>query len=377
MTKIIDAMRAAGATDEVEPIVNPDFETLLDVQTAISYDELKKMILAEGIRDPIVVWKEQNTILDGHNRKKIATELNIPCPRTDMSFKDETEAKAWIIRNQLGRRNLTPARFEYYVGALYNETKIETTDAKLAAPGETAKKIGKEFDLSPQTVRRYATKAKGTDYLEKVKGKLAKQKQLSSKPEYTTDEINAIASASNTTVAAKTMTKIDSYKTEAKVKKEQAKKEQHKIIAKATLYNVVLCKPEFGVSGFSVTTEPKPTMDKEAIVYMIVPDENLEDGMKLLERWNLTYEASIIYYSSKTYDAIFTKVAHQFVLLGSKGQIMGPAAGKQAVSCNLLNGDISPALLKLIETYHPNGGAKKLDMRRSVKPLAGWDSVTK
>ena len=138
---------------------------------------------------------------------------------------------------------------------------------------------------------------------------------------------------------------------------------------------MVLCKPDFGAASFTPANEPKPTMDKQAIVYMIVPDEHLTEGLDLFDKWNLTYEASIIYYSSKTYDGIFSKIAHTFVLLGTKGQIIGPQAGKQAVSCNLQNGDITPALIKLIESYH-NGGAKKLDMRRGVTAAKGWDSIS-
>ena len=78
MTSIIDSIKGAEAMENL-PIINPDFENLLDIQTAISYDELKKLILKDGMRDPVVVWKEKNTLVDGHNRLKIAKELGIPC----------------------------------------------------------------------------------------------------------------------------------------------------------------------------------------------------------------------------------------------------------------------------------------------------------
>jgi ParB-like chromosome segregation protein Spo0J len=378
MSKLIDEIRAAGASDD-QPGIKPEFRDLLDVQTEASYGELKKLIERDGIRDPIVVWTEQNMIVDGHNRFKIAKELNIPCPTKGISFKDEAEAKQWIIRNQLGRRNLTPARFEYYVGKLYNEQKLENVEDRLASKGgqNTAEKIAKEVGVSPKTVRRYAATAKGVDNLEKVKGKIAKAQQLSSKPLYTGEEIAAIGSASNATVAAKVIENVDTIHKAKAAKKVEVKKEQAAIAAKATLYNVVLCEPGFGATGFSLSTEPKPTMDKEAVVYMIVPDEHLKDGIDLLVKWNLKYEASLVYYSAKTYPGQWTKIAHQFVLIASKGQIVLVQAGKEAASAILLNGEIGPHILKLIDLYHPNGGQRKLDMRRGVKPLAGWDAVTK
>ena len=109
---------------------------------------------------------------------------------------------------------------------------------------------------------------------------------------------------------------------------------------------------------------------------MIVPDEHLADGIKLLEKWGLTYEASFIYWNNQPYDGQFSKIVHQFVLLATKGLITGPKAGKEAMSCTLLNGEIGPTIVKLIDGYH-NGGFKKLDMRRGAKPATGWDGVAK
>jgi ParB-like chromosome segregation protein Spo0J len=378
MTSVIESIKGGEQLEAArkEPIINPEFQDLLDVQTDVSYDELKKMIEAEGIRDPIVVWKEQNIVVDGHNRLKIARELKIACPTVEKSFADEAEVKAWIIRNQLGRRNLTPARFEYYIGKLYNEQKATTFEEKAKGEGNTAAKIAAEFEVSEKTVRRYATQAKGIDAIERVRGKLAKAKQLSSKPEYTSDEVAAVAQASNTTVASKTLKHIDNYKAAAKAKKVEDKKVKEAVVDKATYYGVALCEPDFASSGYSVVTEPKPTLDKNAALYMIVPDEHLADAFKLLDRWALNYEATFVYWSNKPYDGAFSKICHQNVLMATKGQIIGPKAGREATSCTLLNGDIAPAVIKLIDGYH-NGGTKKLDMRRGTKPAAGWDAVTK
>jgi hypothetical protein len=54
------------------------------------------------------------------------------------------------------------------------------------------------------------------------------------------------------------------------------------VASKATLYGAALCQPDFAASGYSVVAEPKPTLDKNAAVYMIVPDEHLFDAFKLL-----------------------------------------------------------------------------------------------
>jgi ParB-like chromosome segregation protein Spo0J len=345
----------------------------------VSYEELKKMIIAEGIRDPIVTWKEKNEVVDGHNRFKISKELGIPCPKVEKSFADEAEVKQYIIRNQLGRRNLTPARFEYYIGKLYNEQKATTFEEKAEAKGKTAEKIAAEFDISEKTVRRYGTQTQGIDAIERVRGKLAKNLQLSNKPTYTAEEVAAVAAAPNSAVVAKTLKHIDTYKAKATaekaVKKAENKAVKEAVVEKQTLYGVALCQPDFEASGFNVSTEPKPTLDKNAAVYMVVPDERLVEGIKLLEKWGLRYEASFIYWSNHPEDGVFSKIVHKNVFLATKGQIIGPKAGKEATSCVLLNGDIGPAVIKLIDSYH-NGNTKKLDMRRGAKASAGWDIVS-
>ena len=65
---------------------------------------LTQSLLSDGCRDPLVVWN--GLIVDGHNRYRICQEHNIPFTYVEMSFEDVTEAREWIIRNQIGRRNV-------------------------------------------------------------------------------------------------------------------------------------------------------------------------------------------------------------------------------------------------------------------------------
>jgi hypothetical protein len=57
---------------------------------------------------PLLVWKEQGILVDGHNRHKICTEFKKPFATKELSFSDREEVKRFIILNQLGRRNVTP-----------------------------------------------------------------------------------------------------------------------------------------------------------------------------------------------------------------------------------------------------------------------------
>ena len=68
------------------------------------YKGLEASILAEGCRDSLVVWGD--VLVDGHNRYRICTKHNIPYQVVQKDFADRNEAKLWMIRNQLSRRNL-------------------------------------------------------------------------------------------------------------------------------------------------------------------------------------------------------------------------------------------------------------------------------
>ena len=85
--------------------INPVFRDLIQSLTADEFKQLEDNVLAEGIRDAIVVWND--TIVDGHNRYQLAQKHSIQFDLHEVDFNSQDEAVLWIIDNQLGRRNLT------------------------------------------------------------------------------------------------------------------------------------------------------------------------------------------------------------------------------------------------------------------------------
>jgi len=84
--------------------IDQEFEQLIPPLPDEDYQRLKENILAEGCRDPIVVWGD--IIVDGHNRYHICTENGIPYKTKNVEFSSREEAKLWMINVQLCRRNL-------------------------------------------------------------------------------------------------------------------------------------------------------------------------------------------------------------------------------------------------------------------------------
>ena len=81
------------------------FQKALPPQTEEEINILEQRLIEDGCLDPIRTW--HNIIIDGHTRYDICHKKGIPFEVMEMDFKDEDEAFLWIIKNQLGRRNLS------------------------------------------------------------------------------------------------------------------------------------------------------------------------------------------------------------------------------------------------------------------------------
>ena len=91
--------------------VDPEFKALIPPLAPEEFAQLEENCVKEGIRDALVGWKVPNgdiILIDGHNRWEIAAKHGgIQFKIKEMQFDNREAVKAWIIRNQLGRRNLS------------------------------------------------------------------------------------------------------------------------------------------------------------------------------------------------------------------------------------------------------------------------------
>lgn len=85
-------------------VIDKEFESLIPPLTAEEFAQLEENCVKEGIRDALITWN--GILIDGHNRFKIAAKHGLQWNEKRMEFADRDEAKAWIRKNQLGRRNI-------------------------------------------------------------------------------------------------------------------------------------------------------------------------------------------------------------------------------------------------------------------------------
>ena len=190
-------------------IVDPEFAEKIPRLSEEEFQLLEQLILEEGrIKDPIVTWN--GIIVDGHNRYRIMLkhpEIQIPFDIYEKEFPDRFAAIAWICRNQLGRRNLTPEDRKYLIGKQYEAEKltvggqignqnraIRSTQNGNFENLKTCERIAQENNVGKNTVVRAEQFAKGVDAAEEaVPG--ARKEILSGRVKATDKAIASIAKA--------------------------------------------------------------------------------------------------------------------------------------------------------------------------------------
>ncbi len=88
--------------------LDPEFVSLVPEPDADTLQVLEESLKTDGCMDPIVVWAEEQILLDGHHRYEICQRLGIDFDVRLKSLPDHDHAVLWVLQLHLARRNLTP-----------------------------------------------------------------------------------------------------------------------------------------------------------------------------------------------------------------------------------------------------------------------------
>lgn len=184
--------------------IDPEFRELCRQLLPEERSLLEASIESEGCRDAIVTWaNHSDTILDGHNRYEICTQLQRPFKTKAITFPDRQACIEWIISNQLGKRNLTNEEKSFLRGKRYRAEKkaqggTGANQHKQSAQNEqsaTADRLAVEYNTSPATIRRDADFADDVDAIAANVGPEAKQEILSGQSGLSRKQIQEVADA--------------------------------------------------------------------------------------------------------------------------------------------------------------------------------------
>src|SRR5699024_4120949 len=164
--------------------IDPEFEGKIPPLREEELKQLEENILADGVViNPLIIW--DGVLVDGHNRYRILQKHpEIQFTTYEKEFPDRYAAIAWICKNQLGRRNLTPQQFKYLVGQQYEAEKLanrfrgnQYTSLNRSACDQfghkqktvrTRRKIARETQTSEGYVERAREFSKGVDAAEEA-----------------------------------------------------------------------------------------------------------------------------------------------------------------------------------------------------------------
>ena len=159
--------------DSGSPRIDPEFVDLAAPMDDATREALRASLRSEGCRDALVVWAEQDILLDGHNRLALCREHGVAYRVTKLSFADRASAMEWFVAAQRQRRSLTPHWATYYLGRQYNAERRENGargNGKLGQsdPARTSARLAAESGVGEKTVRRAAAFAEAVDRLERA-----------------------------------------------------------------------------------------------------------------------------------------------------------------------------------------------------------------
>ena len=192
--------------------IDPEFQSQIPPLTDDEYKQLEENILKEGkLISPLIVWN--NTLVDGHNRYAILQKHpEIYFSTMPLRFENREEAVAWICRNQLGRRNLSPEQKRYLLGKQYEAEKKAakifrgnqytlakksggTHDDNHHSGKKTCDRIAEENGVSRASVLRASHYTRGIDIADNLSPGI-KQKVFSGEVKFTNEEMSKLVLSS-------------------------------------------------------------------------------------------------------------------------------------------------------------------------------------
>jgi len=131
-------------------MIDPELKSLIPPLLNDEFEQLEENILKyRKCLDPLIIWN--GVMVDGHNRYEICKKHSIEFEIVEKDFDSKEDAMAWIIENQLGRRNLSDVtRIEL---ALFKAEILRKKAQKNQSKGGKSRKHGAKL-LSKKSLRK-------------------------------------------------------------------------------------------------------------------------------------------------------------------------------------------------------------------------------
>lgn len=299
-------------------LVDPEFKTLIPPLDPNELKELEESILKEGCRDELVVWKETNTLLDGHNRLEICHHLGKPYRIKLISLPDREVAKIWIITNQFARRNLSPYQRSVLALKLEEIYRAKAKENERAGGGSGAS--GRQKSDTPTDTKKELAKVAKVSHDTIMKVKKIEEKAT---PEQKAKLVTGEATINQVYV---------------QVRRQEVKEQIKQTQWPTGKYRVIYADPPWQYSNSqpdyqTVQDDHYPTMPlndicrlpvgeislDDAVLFLWATSPILEDAFKVINAWGFKYKASFVWDKVKHNMGHYNSVRHEFLLVAVRG----------------------------------------------------------
>jgi ParB family chromosome partitioning protein len=128
-------------------VIDPEVSKVFKINDKI-FDEISQKMRASGYdkSQPVVIWKGENILLDGHTRLAAAKELELAeIPAVEMEFENREDALLYTFERQAVRRNLSSAEILAAAQMIHGRKE---KDGK----GRAAEQLAGRLGVSPATI---------------------------------------------------------------------------------------------------------------------------------------------------------------------------------------------------------------------------------
>lgn len=357
-----------------------EFKALIPPLTDEEYKTLEQSILKEGCREPILIW--DITIIDGHNRYAICQKHNLSFDTKCIQFKNNKDAKIWIIDNQRGRRNLTVQQkldIGFKRSRLLKPKAVE--NMKVRKGNQTGATIQISEKLEPVNLTAEAAKYAGVST-----DTASKYKKIQ---ESNNDELKEKVAAGELSINQgykyiRYSEKINQQKKIPKNKTQLETSKQYKVLYADPPWDYTINKAGDGDARDHYSTMSleelcdlpvKKLAEEDAVLFLWTTSPFAEKAFSVIEAWGFTYKAMFVWDKVKHNMGHYNSVRHELLYICTKGsctpEIKKLYDSVQSIERTKKHSEKPEEFRQIIDTLYPSGSKIELFARKKVD---GWDT---
>jgi len=345
--------------------IDAEFRAQIDPLSDEEQKLLEAAILRDGCRDPVVVWREERLLLDGHHRVAICEKHGLDYAQVEISLPDREAAEDWIDENQLGRRNLTPDQFRYHLGRRYNRVKKAVggrADRDFSGDQnehpKTADRLATEHGVSPATVKRAAKFADEVDATPAMREAVKNREPVRpvvremrrQEREEATRNAPPLPKGKYGLILADPPWQYDFSETK------QREVENH--------YNTL---------SLAEICQIRPPAADACVLFLWATAPKLPEALRVMDAWGFSYKTNAVWDKQRVGMGYWFRGRHELLLVGTRGIVSPPPEPARAASVfshpRGKHSEKPQAIYELLEVMFPN--AKRCELFARGK-RAGW-----